>query len=169
MKKLIFGLMFAAAALSAGEFRVEAESFKDLKSWISQNDKRAVDSGVIRSNQKGTANSIKATFSCPEAGTYYVFVRTLDIGEKSRKTTVKINDLAIGSFGDDNTPEGKKSAYFWNKSAKPVELAKGDFTIELIPNSNYSRVDSIVFTTDANYNPPNSPRSAEDIEDIDAK
>lgn len=170
MKNLIVGLLFAAFAVSAAEFRVECENFTDLKSWVSQTDARAVEKGVIRSNQRGSSNAIKSTFACPEAGKYYIFVRTLDIGERSRKTTVKVNDVVMGNFGDDNKPaNGKKSAYFWNKSANAIDLPVGDFTIELTPNNSYSRVDSIIFTTDADFSVPGTPRAAEEIDEVDAK
>ncbi len=168
MKKLIVGLMFAAVAVGAGEFRVEAENFQDLKSWLSQTDGRAVGKKVIRSNAKGPGNTIVGTFSCPEAGKYYVWIRTLDTGENSRKTEVKVNQVVLGKFGDANKPP-KNAAYFWNKSKITVDLPVGDFTVTLIPATSYSRIDSIVFTTDEAFTPSDNPRAAEDILEIDAK
>ena len=160
--------MFAALAVGAGEFRVEGESFKELKSWVAQKDHRAVGKSRITSSTKGTGNAITATFTCPEAGKYYVFIRTLDTGEKSRKTAVKVNNVALGKFGDTNKPE-KGAAYFWNKSPIAVDLPAGDFAIELTPQSSYSRIDSIVFTTDEKFTPADNPREAEDITEVEPK
>ncbi|MCQ2379158.1 MAG: hypothetical protein MJ016_08175, partial [Victivallaceae bacterium] len=76
-----------------------------------------------------------------------------DFGEGYRRTQVKINGQSFGKFGDGPVATKGKPEYKWKRALLPVELTEGQMKIELIPLSASSRIDSIIFTDNADYKP----------------
>ena len=172
MKHLIWAVLLAGAAVGAMEFRIEAEEITERGDWkIGGQGELSVSRALIiscKGTPAGKENVITGTYPCPEAGKYYVWVRSENHGERYRKTEVKINGKSIGKYGDEGV-KGQKPALAWKRSLGPVTLPAGEFKLELIPLSMYSRIDSLIFTTDQNYKPSDDPREVEQIEALECE
>ena len=172
MKKLIAALMLVGAALGAAEFRVEAENFTERGDWLlGGQGEGSVNRALLFSGKgapSGKENVISGTFTCPEAGRYYIWVRSENRGDRYRKTEVKVNGKSIGKYGDEGV-KGQQPALVWKRSLGPVQLPVGVFKIDLIPLSMYSRMDSLVFTTDQNFKPSDDPREVEEIDELECE
>ena len=88
-----------------------------------------------------------------------------DYGEKYRRTQLRIDSKILGTFGDEGTKGTPR--YAWKRAIGNVHLTDKKFTITLTPTSQHSRIDSLIFTTDSNFNPPESPRQVEEIPEIE--
>ncbi len=168
MRKLwTIALLGATLLAGAVEFRIETEKFPELREWRYDRTDQAINRTSLWAggNTRGEANAISADFVAPEPGKYFVWIRTLDFGEKYRRTQVRIDGKNIGTFGD----EGEKGPhrFAWKRSLNSVKLGDKKFTVLLTPQSPHSRVDSLIFTTDSNFTPPESPRQVEEIPEIE--
>ena len=165
MKKIIFTIASACiiAAVGATEFRIEAEGVSEKADWANSVGKELIGGRQIWSNsKKGAENTAKGSYAVPEAGKYYIWVRTHNQGEKYRKTEVKVNGKTVGKFGDEGTKGQKVMA--WKRTLAAFDIPAGEMKLELIPLSGYSRIDSIIFTTDKDFTPVDKDRDT--IEEI---
>ena len=157
MKKscLFLGMLTFAVSAFAAEFRIEPEFFNDLKFWRKSLD--ANTSGRCQITADKTAkNAISETYQLPEAGTYYVWVRSFSYGANSRKFKLFINNKGLGSFGDGVIPSGQETpSLCWEKAKKSLELPAGNLKLQISPISPYSRIDTVILTTDADFVPSN--------------
>ncbi|MCQ2377782.1 MAG: hypothetical protein MJ016_01040 [Victivallaceae bacterium] len=167
MKKSFF-LMAAvlSAVVSAAEFRIEPEFFNDTKSW-----RRSLDantSGKCQLTAVSTQkNAISETFTLPESGTYYVWVRCFSFGQESRKVKLFIANKGLGTFGDAAIPEGEKNPDLrWEKAKKTLELPAGKMVVQIVPVSPYARIDAIVLTTDPAFVPSDSAKDLKEIAEL---
>ncbi len=173
MKKLLIASLIAAGALAGAiEFRIEGENIPNKTAWTSGGDGSAV-GGKVATSEKfvkggGSANSATGTYGVPSAGKYYVWVRTLDFGEGYRKTQIRINGQSIGKFGDAKVAVKGKPTYQWKRALLPVELTD-KIALEATPLSAISRLDSILFTQDETFTPPNDAAEVTDaVEEMES-
>ena len=172
MKKAFLAIASAVcitAAVGASEFRIEPENLNDMAEWATGVGKDMINGKLIWSNRKeGPGNTAKGIYAMPESGKYYIWVRTHSRGENYRKTTVKLNGKSIGDFGDEGT-KGQLNLV-WKRAHKPCDLTEGKLTLELVPLSGYSRIDSIIFTTDKDFTPVDKDRDTlEEITELECE
>ncbi len=172
MKKSIWAIVFIGLLAGAAEFRIEAESISEQGDWkVGGQGPQSIERKLLFSvNGKpdGSQNAISGTYNCPAAGKYYVWVRAENRGDGYRKTDVRINGKSIGKFGDDGS-KGQEPALGWKRTLGAVNLPQGEFKLDLIPLSKYSRIDSLVFTTDQSFKPSDDPREIEEIDALDCE
>ena len=171
MKKLIVGLMFAGLAVSALELRIEAEGISERGDWVQSVGNSQVGGKMLYSSKgspAGKENVITGTYACPQAGKYYVWVRTESRGENWRKCIIKVNDKPVGKFGDAGV-KGQQPKLDWKRSLGPVEIPEGEFKVTAVPLSASSRLDSIILTTDQNFKPSDDPREVEEIDELECE
>ena len=169
MKKLFIATVAACAIIAgAAEFRIEAESIGERASWGQGVGTDPIGNKLIWSNnKKGPENTAVGVYNCPEAGRYYVWVRTLTFGEKYRKTEVKLNGKTVGKFGDEGSKRNP-AVLTWKRTLGATQLPVGELKLELIPLSGASRVDSLIFTTDQNFK-PGDKAAVEEIVELDCE
>ncbi|MCQ2380556.1 MAG: hypothetical protein MJ025_06530 [Victivallaceae bacterium] len=150
---LFAGIAVAVSAVAA-DYRIEPESFNDIKSWRKSLD--ANTSGKCQLNATTiTKNVITEKFDLPESGKYYVWVRSFSYGAKARKFSLFVDHKNVGSFGDAPIPAGEKNPDLrWEKSKKVLDLKAGKFDVKIVPDSPYTRVDAVVLTSNADFVPP---------------
>ena len=164
MKKLLIAIAFAAVAVAgANELLIKAAAIKEKGEWTVGGNILVPGGKFLFSKKKGAENTASGTYNMPEAGSYYVWVRTMNFGEKYRKTEVKFNEKSVGEFGDEGIKGDKK--WGWKRSLAAIDLPAGEVKLELIPLSNVSRVADIILTTDKDYTPVGKDREA--LEEID--
>ena len=169
MKKLLFAIIATSAiAASAVDFRIEAESIGDKGSWRIGVGSANIADKQLSADHKAAENApAVGVYNCPEDGRYYVWVRTFTVGEKYRKTEVKLNGKVIGKFGDEgskrSTPE-----MTWKRTLGATQLAAGELKIEFKALSKYSRIDSLIFTTDQNFK-PGDKAAVQEIPELDCE
>ena len=169
MKKLFLAVAaLGTLTLGALEFRIEPESFGNLNGWKSANDGGSSGGKLLFSEAKGADKIASATFSCPEAGKYYVWVKTLTFGENWRKVQIRVNGKSIGKFGDEGQKLDKPK-WSWKRTLAPVNLGEGEFKIEFIALGALCRVDCLVFTTDPNFQPAATRDAIEETDELEGE
>lgn len=142
-------LILGAVTVCGAEVKIEAENFPLDDSIKLIDFANASGEKFIRFTQKRVTVSTEANI--PEAGNYYVWVRTLSFGGGFRQTTVKIGEDFSFLCGD--APTAKPGSLVWEKADHPVKLAAGKTALSLTPESDFSRVDVVILTTDPKYRP----------------
>ena len=169
MKKLLIAVAFAAVAVAgATELLIKAAAISEKSEWTTGVNTNVPGGKILFSHKKGAENTASGTYNMPEAGQYYVWVRTMNFGEKYRKTDVKFNGKSAGKFGDEGIKGDKK--WGWKRSIAAIDLPAGELKLELIPLSNVSRVADIILTTDKDYTPVGKDREAlEEIAELECE
>lgn len=169
MKKLLVAALFAAVAVAgAAEYLIKAAAVSEKGAWTTGINTKVPGGQILFSHKKGVENTAKGTYAMPEAGQYYVWVRTMNFGEKYRKTEVKFNGKSVGKFGDEGVKGEKK--WGWKRSLAFIDLPEGELKLELIPLSNVSRVADIILTTNKDYSPVDKDRDAlEEIPELECE
>ncbi len=141
MKKLLAAMIaLAIGVLGAAEVVFHAEDIQTPGDW---NTAKYANCTVLKCGKIGGV--AEGTFNVPEAGKYNMYVRTSNHGGGFRCVTVSINGMKYGKFGDE---KDKPNGFGWGKCAIPVPLKAGENRIKLVGNSDYTRLDCIVFTTE---------------------
>ncbi len=152
-KKLQFAALFLAGVLSlgAGEVIVEAEDFKEPGPWQVVNYAGAT--AMMGGKIKGVA---KTTFNAPE-GDYYMFVHAITHNGEFRYAEIAVNNFKIGKAGDEKLADGESAGWHWVPLKRKIHLKAQNNTIKMTANSDYTRIDRIIFSTDPNYDCSQAP------------
>ncbi len=144
-------------------YRVEVEDFPLQASWQLSYDVLASQGQHLFSSVSGETNKINTVLNLPEAGDYYLWVRTLSFNQGYRTSSLVINGTTEQiEFGD--VVDGVGSAHWVSQEGQGIyTLENFDNTLEIIPNSLYSRIDVIIFTTDKYYEYPDNRDDLEKI------
>jgi hypothetical protein len=143
-------------------YRIEAEDMP-LGEWASVPDSTlASESIYLRSDISGESNRIKATFNLPGgSGTYYLHCRSMSYNGGWRTFSIAVNGTTDPTtFGD--YVDGNPVIHAVNTAGGSYQLDMFDNTLSVTPNSAFSRWDTVVLTTDSNFQIP------ADIDDIEA-
>ncbi len=167
MKKMTS--MIAAAVLTAGvgaaEFMVECENFPKPDGFAIEYMGKASQGKYLRMNKKGVSTSARTAI--PEAGDYYLWVRDFTMCGNTRKAVIFLNGKKVGTFGDKKTADGKGGVWQWNRSLLKSHLEAGELEIKIVSQSEYTRFDMIILTTDPEYKPEGSVDDVAELELLD--
>jgi len=143
-------------------YRIEAEDMP-LGAWTPVETTGASEGAYLCSDISGESNRIKATFNLPAgSGTYYLHCRSLSYNGGWRTFSITINGTTDPTnFGD--YIDGNPAIHWVNTSGGSYQLDMFDNTLSVTPNSAFSRWDTIILTTDSNFQ---LPESVEDIEEL---
>ena len=163
MKKgLVMALALAAAVCGAAEYRIEANDMNLDDGW-----QKGVGGGTGKSILYAPQKGLKATgsYAIPKAGKYAVWVHCETRNEGWRKAQIKINGVSFGKFGDEKQANFVKPTWVWKKMMLPLEVkADGEVVkFEITALSGSARVDSVVLSDNAEFNPTGMADS--DVED----
>ena len=159
MKKLLcsLALTLVAALAGAATYLIEFENFNvDAPATIG-NDNQISGGKFVTFRAKKL--EISGDFELPESGRYYTWVRNKTAGEKYRFATGFANDTKLGKFGDTLMPNQKKGnqIWAWERSPFPKKLDAGKIHFRFVSNSEFTRYDAMILTTDANFVPDAVP------------
>ena len=153
---LTAAIFFAMSALSceSATLLFESEEFQFQGDWQKANfpkEREAVLEG-------GTSRFTPTTLiPIEEAGTYYVWVNSVDFEKLSPRTrvfSVEIDGKPLEKRGGMHGCDGLR----WEKLGE-AELSAGGHLLQIKPLAGYSRTDAFVFTTDKNFNPAGLKKS----------
>jgi hypothetical protein len=86
MKKFLIVFMGLISSLVlAQSYRLEPEEMPDLNQWKISTSKEASQGKLVYSTKKDK-NEIECVVELPEAGDYYLWVRSISYGQNYRKT-----------------------------------------------------------------------------------
>ncbi len=170
-KKLQLAALLVSGLFSLGatEIIIEAEDFKEPGTWQSVNYANAT--AMMGGKIKGVA---KTTFNATP-GDYYVFVRAMTHGGGFRHANISVNGLKVGKAGDEKLADGEKGGWRWVPLKRKIHLNAENNTIRMVANSDFTRIDRIIFSTDKNFDcakapapvaNPNRQPSARELEGI---
>ncbi len=157
-RAVLFSLLLLVYSTSfAAELLVEAESFDDKGGWVlDQQFMDQMGSPYLMAHGMGqpVADATKS-ITFPEAGTYYVYVRTFNWtspwtdADGPGKFTLKVGgkklSVVLGSKG---------SEWYWQSAGK-VTIKNPNTTISLVDLTGFNgRCDAIYFTTESGQIPP---------------
>lgn len=153
---LTAAIFFAMSALSceSATLLFESEEFQFQGDWQKANfpkEREAVLEGGTSRFTPTTLIPIK------EAGTYYVWVNSVDFEKLSPRTrvfSVEIDGKPLEKRGGMHGCDGLR----WEKLGE-AELSAGGHLLQIKPLAGYSRTDAFVFTTDKNFNPAGLKKS----------
>lgn len=158
-KRYIITLLAICAwqAVSAGTYRIEAESLGYPEQWKVVQTRAASDGRMLESTVKGATNLAHGDFLLSENGKYHIWVRSQSYGQGNRKYKIKIDDADLGLFGDETPPSGGNGpAFTFSKAEIAIELNAGKHTVSLSPDSQNARCDVIILSTTPKYIPPSN-------------
>ena len=159
-----FFLFINALCINAADLFVEAESFEQKGGWVvDQQFMDLMGSSYLMAHGMGVPVEdalTKVTF--PEAGTYYVYVRTFNWtspwkkGEGPGKFSLSVgNKKLVSPLGAEGT------AWMWQAAGK-VSVKEGQTVLKLHDLTGFNgRLDAIYFTTEEGKIPPSDMASLE--------
>ena len=160
---VLLSLLFISlpSLLRGAELLIEAESFSNKGGWVvDQQFMDLMGSPYLMAHGMGTPVAVASTgVTFPEAGTYYVYVRTFNWtspwkdGEGPGKFRLSVNGrelpTVLGSTGRE---------WGWQEAGK-ISVKEKDATLSLHDLTGFNgRCDAIYFTTEKNAVPPSSLR-----------
>ncbi len=159
MKKffLVLVSMWLTGIAGAATYLVEFENFNVDAPAAIGNDGKTSGGKYVTFNAKQL--EISGDFELPETGRYYTWVRNKTAGENYRFATGFANDTKLGKFGDALVPNQKKGEQIWAwfRSPFPKQLDAGKIHFRFVGNSEFTRYDAMILTTDANFTPGELP------------
>ena len=154
------------ALAEAATYRIEPEDFTDVGKWTIARGNGITQLKQLYANQQ-TGAVAQTDIDLPEGGKYYLWVRAETRNGGYRTADIKINGKKAGKYGDDKLKDfDGQAAQIWKMRKLPIELPAGKNHIEIIANSNYTRIDCLLLTTDKDFVAPTSIPDAENIPQI---
>ncbi|MCQ2379376.1 MAG: hypothetical protein MJ025_00405 [Victivallaceae bacterium] len=174
---VILPLLAIGILAPATEFRIEPENFQDRPEtgdpkdgWRLWRDGALLGKAGMLSVggaklASGEPNEILGEFTVKK-GTYYIWARVVNFGEKWRTMDLSINGTKVGTVGDRNLKKDeKKGSLGWQKIRKPVELDGATKFVLTAGPKGMPRIDSIIISDDKDFNP--SKKTFEELAEIE--
>ena len=172
MKKLLVFAAFAAVVACIGaEYRIEAFTMTKAEGSTWAKHCSGTNGSMWYSPKKG--NKLTATYAVPEAGKYFVWVRTGTYNQGWRKAqiaiTAKNGGKSVGKAGDKKIPGFTKPTLYWEKLLVPLTIteANEEIKVEVTDVGGNSRIDCIILTTNPDYTPSENNDELVDIDELE--
>ncbi|MCQ2378947.1 MAG: hypothetical protein MJ016_07065 [Victivallaceae bacterium] len=150
------------AYASAAEYRIEWENFPAAEGVAAARWESASGENYLKMSKKGAESVGK--FSLPESGNYYVWVRDFTLCGNFRTATLFFNGRKIGKFGDRKPSDGKPGVWQWTRSPGETNLDAGIVEVKIVSDSDYTRFDAMILSTDPEFKPADDLKSIAKLE-----
>ena len=170
-KMLVFAVFAAVAACFGAEYRIEAFTMTKAEGSTWAKHCSGTNGSMWYSPKKG--NKLTGTYTVPEAGKYFVWVRTGTYNQGWRKVqvsfTAKSGAKCVGKAGDKKIPGFTKPTLCWEKLLIPLTIteANEEVKVEVTDVGGNSRIDCIILTTNPDYTPSENNDELVDIDELE--
>ena len=168
---LVLAAFAAVAACFGAEYRIEAFAMNQAEGSAWTKHCSGTNGSMWYSPKKG--NKLNATYVIPEAGKYFVWVRTQTNNQNWRKVqvsfTAKNGGKCVGKAGDKKIAGFTKPRLYWEKLLLPLTIteANEEVKVEVTDVGGNSRIDCIILTTNPDYTPSDKDADILDVDELE--